>query len=396
MSSTRTTRRSRSGCQVRTTTCCRAGGGAPVDASGRRRRRRTRAASRTRCPARGPAPPTARRAGAAGPAATGRCLRDGERRQRPDRAAAPSSDRCRAAEPERPEAADGHPVGQPVAAPGRAQGRGEPAPLAGRQPRAGAGRRVAPADGCQASRSQPRSRARARGWSTSSERGSRRLAEPHLADGLARATVEPRGLDGASAQVDQRPRRRRRRPTSRTVLAAWAQHDGHHARAGAAAGPARSRHGAPQRGTGHGAEGARRAPRRRRRPRARPRGAATAGARASAWASALTSSGVTKSRPFSQAHARAVAQQRGRAARAHAERQRRRLPGGPGDVDDVAGDLGRDGDVRAPPRRPAARSAAPATGRSPAAARSRGSNPAACRLQHLELVARAAAAAARP
>ena len=34
-------------------------------------------------------------------------------------------------------------------------------------------------------------------------------------------------------------------------------------------------------------------------------------------------------------------QQRGRAARAHAEGQRRRLPGRPGDVDDVAGHLGR-------------------------------------------------------
>ena len=63
----------------------------------------------------------------------GRCLRlanggsdriDAAHRQRP----LPGPD------PERSEAPDRHPVGEPVAPPGRAQGRREPAPLAARQP----------------------------------------------------------------------------------------------------------------------------------------------------------------------------------------------------------------------------------------------------------------------
>ena len=104
-------------------------------------------------------------------------------------------------------------------------------------------------------------------------------------------------------------------------------------------GLARDRDGA-ERGGEHGA--------RRRRPRARPRAAATAGGRRVAWASALTSSGVTKSRPDSQAQARAVRMQRDRAARADAEPERRCLPRRSGDVDDVAGDLGGDLHRRAP------------------------------------------------
>ena len=72
-------------------------------------------------------------------------------------------------------------------------------------------------------------------------------------------------------------------------------------------------------------------------------------------------------------------QQRRRAARRDAELQRRRLPGGPAQVDDVAEHLGGDVHLRAPPRGPAARSAAPATGRDPARPGRAGRSRAACR-----------------
>ena len=72
-------------------------------------------------------------------------------------------------------------------------------------------------------------------------------------------------------------------------------------------------------------------------------------------------------------------EQRGRPARGDAERQRRRLAGGSADVDDVAERPPATTVTVATAARPAASSAAPATGRTPAAARSRGSKPALCR-----------------
>ena len=262
---------------------------------------------------------------------------------------------------ERAEAAHGDPGGAQVAAAVGRQRRAQQHPVAGARGRSRCRLPVAPAVGCQASRSTPADPPARRCWR---RRASVDVGWPSRTGPTGRrVTVEQRRAAARAA--------RRRRPAaatasshSHTVPRGRAQHAPRtHARAAAAAGrrPVSIVH--RQRGTGtepsarceHLAD--------RRRPRARPRAAARAGAPGCAWASALTSSGVTKSRPVSQAQARAGAQQRGGAARADPEAQRRRLAGGAGDVDDVR----RPPRARPAPRvrrpRPAAMSAAPATAR---------------------------------
>ena len=115
-----------------------------------------------------------------------------------------------------------------------------------------------------------------------------------------------------------------------------------------------------------------------------------------AWASALTSSGVTKSRPVSQAHARAARSSAVAPRGLTPEAERRRLAGGAGDVDDVAGHLGRDLDLadRAPGRPRCRRHRRPAVtpGAGHVARVEAGRVPA----QDLELGSRGRGSAARP
>ena len=208
VSRTSTTRRSRSGRQVRTTTSCRARRRAPVDRADVVARRRSRAASRTRCPARAPGPRTARPAGAACASRDGQVLAAAR-----TAAATRIAHRRRATlpggEPQRSEAAHGHAVGQPVTAPGRAQRRGVPPALARSAGRAGGAHRWRRPTAATRRAASPRTRARTV-LVTSSEID-RGRAQPHLTD---RSRCERRAGAGSTAtsDVDAASRRRRSRP----------------------------------------------------------------------------------------------------------------------------------------------------------------------------------------
>ena len=139
---------------------------------------------------------------------------------------------------------------------------------------------------------------------------------------------------------------------------------------------------------GHRVERALQHLRPRRPPRAPPRGAARAGARGSRRRAPSRRPASRTIAALQPGPGPAGAQQRGRAARADPEAQRRRDPGGAGDVDDVARDLRarrspRGRRPRPPPRR---RDRPPA--RTPAAAMSCGSKPSACRRRICDLASR--------
>ena len=177
-----------------------AGGGPPVDAAHVVAARRSRAASRTRCPGRAPAPRPGRRARAAGPAGWAGACASG-RPAAPARVPGTSTRALPGRQPQRAEAADRHPVG----AAGRRDGWGS---RAGGQPhRSPAGRSsrcrlpVAPADGCQASRSSPRTRRRP-GLATSDGRS--RWCSPSRTWPTDRRVELQRSRAGREQQVDDR------------------------------------------------------------------------------------------------------------------------------------------------------------------------------------------------
>ena len=200
--------------------------------SGRRRRGRTRAASRTRCPGRAPAPPTGRRGRAAGPAATGRCLRDsngGSDRTVPGtssvrwREARPSGPRARTVTPcarRSPRRTGCSGVRSSTRSPGVSR-------IGNRLP-------VAPAVGCQASRTQPRDGAARRVGDD--ERGRRGVAEPH------RVRRPPADLEHARASgraASRRPPPARRPAATATWCRTSAAAPPAPGRAAPAAGPGR-------------------------------------------------------------------------------------------------------------------------------------------------------------
>ena len=324
MSSTSTTRRSRSGCQVRTTTL-------RLRALARQSIERT-SSPRTYSRSESNSVPWPRTRIAARPSSSrsrasrlGRCLRDsngGSDRTVPGDVEGPLP----GGQAERPAQPHGDPSGAQVAAAARLQ-------------RASAAARGRP--GARASRCR---------LPDGAGGGLPGVAE-HAAHRRRPAFVDEQRRLGVGTPAGPCPTGRRRRPrgastggassTSATTSSGdHQQPQPHRARARAAARPAP----APRRSSSgtrpvidHRSARApapsrarRPAPRPRRRPRARPRAAARAGAPSVAWASALTSSGVTKSRPVSQAQARADAQQRGRAARADARGSATATRGWPG------------------------------------------------------------------
>ena len=273
VSSTSTTRRSRSGCQVRTTTLRGARAGPPVDrpdvVAADVLAQRVELRPRPAHPDRGPAVELAQPGQPAGQVLAGL-----ERRQRPHHAG--DVERALAGgQPERPAGPHRHAERREVAAAPRAQRRG----AAGRGHRGDRSTRcrlpVAPAEGCQASRTSARTR-RLPGLATRSTRLGG-VAEPHDADRVPGEGQRrrPRGEE----QVD-RPRAPPRRAA--TARPCWRL-----GRATTGTSPRRSSSGTRPVMTmavwrlvsgGRGrSRGPRPAPRPRRRPRARPRGAARGG-----------------------------------------------------------------------------------------------------------------------
>ena len=333
MSRTSTTRRSRSGCQVRTTTLrLRAVARQSIERTSSPRTYSRNESNSVPCPRTRTAerPSRSRRRASR----DGRCLRDsngGSERTTPGTATV----RCRDGQAERPAGAHGDAVGAQVAAAYGLQRRAQQHPVTGGQPE----------------REPVAVRAGGRLPGVAEHAG-----EPCAAEGLATTSVDEVGSPSRTgavgrraisssgrlrARAARRPRPAARRPAARATSCRRtgaappapgraARSSGTRPEIAISGGPGHR----PERGVEHLPD--------LRRPRARPPAAARAGGRGVAWASALTSSGVTKSRPGQPRPRPGRPHQRGRAARADAQAERGRLAGGAGDVDDVRRHLGRD------------------------------------------------------
>ena len=380
VSRTSTTRRSRSGCQVRTTTCgC---GRWPASRSLRTSSPPTYSRSESNsvpCPrTRTAARPSSSRSRAS---RLGRCLRESNGGSDPHRPRRPSSDRCRPARPSGPRLRT---VTRSARRSPRRVGRSavvERGAAPGASVERGAGCRCAPADGCQASRSSRAPRGAPVLVTSRVRRARRRRGGPGRPGG-ASSVQRGRGDGREPARRAPTQQHHQRAATATTVADRRAQHAPAPARAGPAAG---RRHGASA-GISGGP-----APSRARVARTWP--TATPSSSASGRSESRCASVRVGERldVVGGDEVAAVQPGPGPAGASSAVAPRGQTPrlsdgdcaGGAGDVDDVGGDLGGDLDRGGRPPRPAARSPAPATGATPAAARSCGSKPGGVPAQHL-------------
>ena len=219
--------------------------------SGRRRRGRTRAASRTRCPGRAPAPPTVRPGRAAGPAGDGRCLRDSNGGSDRDRAPATAQGALPGGEAER--AAAAAPSRRTPCSSPRRRGRSgvrQHDLVAGAERGAGAGCRWRRPIGCHASRTSSAAR-RPPGVARRTSRAGRRRAGAHPArrQPLDRERRRRRGEEPGRARP---PAPGRPAATATPCRSVRAQHDRHQPQQEQQRDASGDRHRGlgPQRGTG--------------------------------------------------------------------------------------------------------------------------------------------------